>query len=278
MVRKQRDNGGEEKVTEKEQYCPNCGTKLTGSPKFCPKCGLQLTQNQDDAVSGESVGTTNQAPTPKRPHNKKKRVIIVILLALVIILVIVGGYLIKKTVSETSVDSDQSAQSSQSATYQSSRSQHSSASSSSQQEQDSASSDSITGDDQLVKATMTPNQTAAAIAVYADRVSIWPAISSDGMASHLNVAIETNDFDLSYEGQDNVRYDVQAGDNGTSPMLCYTLKNGTVALYTVYGDEEGEISPMSTTTLTQIVDYLNSENEAQSVENLAPKVVISDQR
>ena len=183
-----------------------------------------------------------------------------------------------KTVSETSVDSDQSAQSSQSATYQSSRSQHSSASSSSQQEQASASSDSITGDDQLVKATMTPNQTAAAIAVYADRVSIWPAISSDGMASHLNVAIETNDFDLSYEGQDNVRYDVQAGDNGTSPMLCYTLKNGTVALYTVYGDEEGEISPMSTTTLTQIVDYLNSENEAQSVENLAQKVVISDQR
>lgn len=275
-------------MASEQHFCPNCGAELNGNPKFCPTCGYQLVTDEGQSTEQSTTDATESrtqrtkttghqpagAPQPPKKNGKKShKPALIVLGCVVAVIVIIGGFLIGKTMTNTSVETDQSS-SEQSAKVSSRESSSSSSASSTATTQSSTS----TNDNQLVRATMSPREMAAAFAVYADRTSIWPAISSDGMAGQLDVQIVTNDLDLANPGEKDVRYDVSAGTNGSDPMLSYTLLNGKIYFYTIYGDEDMTISPSNETTVSQIVEYLNSENEAQQVENLSKKVVLSDER
>ncbi|WP_137597786.1 zinc ribbon domain-containing protein [Paucilactobacillus kaifaensis] len=279
-------------MDHKAKFCPNCCKQLSNEPEFCPFCGYNLKEywqayDQNKQVRNESRTTGKDSnndleqtnfPSQQRPPKKSKRkrsIIIAIIIVLLLVLVffvwhsVSGGTVDTATNKENSVSTNKTKHKRKSTKKDDSSSANSSVATSSSSPKN-----------QLNASSLTPNQTAAAIAYYADAHGYWSFNFTTENYLQAFEEITNDDWNLTAPGDDNVQYDIQMADTGSGGVYFYTLNGGTnVNIYEFDDfDDENHIVPQKTASLSEIVAYINDVNAVDEVNSIANNATIEDDR
>lgn len=184
-----------------------------------------------------------------------------ILLAVAVIAILCGSYFAGKMVTQSSAPHTAQTNSSNSATESSSVSYSSSASPS-------------VSNDQLDYETITPMQTAAAIAYYGQHEvgkQLWKHLF-DG-SSDLDIYQNDNADGLNVKGRGNSWMLHPSGENG-GHMATYTVgADGTVAFYDVApSNQDKDKDPYTTVNLHDIINYVNEHHAVEQVKDKAQHI------
>lgn len=262
------------------KICPKCGAENKENSKFCIKCGTPLNQSPVPHTREEAKQAqvqTKQSSSGKSPKKKSNRWLIVILIVIILVLLfIIGCALGKSPDSSSSSSSTKKTPVKQSSVL---TQQQKKAAQSKQQ-------NNTNNQNNLSVKELTPQQTATAIAYYengnqanseAPNSMAWDAIQGSGLSHQVSIFDNDNE-NISNKGAGvSYGYDAQAGGRTE-----YTLSdNGqTVNMYEIpddpYADPNATQTPTQTASLQDIVNYINQQNAAQTVRNVAQGVKIID--
>lgn len=276
-------------MEHKAKFCPNCGKSLKNEPEFCPFCGYNLQKYwkaYDQAVEKNETTDVNPGErelkdtSKKRPSRKHKRNRFIIIITAIAVLVAVLIFFICRSVNNendnTSSQANNSLQSGKAKKKESHTKTVDSSNSST------AVSSSAAESNQFSATTLTPNQTAAAIAYYADEKGYWQFNFTP--ENYLETFEETtpDNYDLSVPGDDNVQYEIRMAGTGSGGSSIYTLNGGTeVNIYSISDDginSSNSYTALTTVSLSNIVKYINDNNSVGDVNTIAKYSTIEDDR
>ena len=251
------------------KVCPKCGAENKENSKFCIKCGTPLDQSsvphtREEAKQAQSQ--TKQSDSGKSPKKKSNRWLIVILIVIILVLLFIIGCALGKSPDSSS---------SSSSTKKTPVKQSSVLTQQQKQAAQSKQQSNTNNQNNLSVKELTPQQTATAIAYYENKNGIpseaWDSLQDYGQKT-VTLSNDDNE-DIPNKGAGvSYSFDTQAGGSCE-----YVLSNDgqTVTFYSF--DEEGNQSSDSP-SLQTIVNYINQQNAAQTVRNVAQGVKIVDNR
>ncbi|MDV7720050.1 zinc-ribbon domain-containing protein [Pediococcus ethanolidurans] len=289
-------------------FCPNCGTELSKHTAFCKNCGFDLasywkkynisqnlesnTQDNPDSVQFDTISKSDNVSfkkhltraqsskkflsnnKPPQKNNKKWLIVSISLLLIIVVLLIVLVMMFlgdskKSQKSETSSVSSSISKVSHKKKTKESKKSSSSISSSKYS---------------LVANELTGPQTAAAIAYYATEMGDWTFDSADQEGLSVEIEPLTKTDKLAFPAENNVKYDVSIPNTGSGGESMYTLDGSSVYIYEIIGaktdkdyvEDDGTYEPREQTSLNAIVKYINDENAAKKVNDIAKITTVKD--
>lgn len=248
------------------KFCPKCGSKNKADAKFCKKCGAVFNNVSQQTPTPH---TREEAKQAQQNHNKSNKWLIIILIVIILVLLFVIGCALGKSTGSSS--------SSSSASKSTMTKQSSELTPKQKQDAQSQQQHNTSNQSNLTLKTLTPQQTAAAIAFYERNNGVQSGMAWDSLQSNAakTVTLTNNDDESISNKGAGVTYSFDTQSGGGCE---YTLSdNGqTVNFYTLgdSGDSDSSDSP----SLQEIVDYVNRQKAAQTVRNVAGGVKIVDDR
>lgn len=257
--------------------CSKCGTENSKDAVFCENCGSPLNENKKEeniSISEDNIEPVNRR-SKKAPKNKKIPAMVVTVI--VIIMAIVGVVYLKNGKNNTQTAENRNEVTLKKSSSSSRKSSVSKEESSSRKksEQISSSSSTIDESNKLTVAGLTNKQNAASILIYG-------AIKYNGNFK--------GTYDMALKNSTLTVDVVSIGGNDTKPdetPIFYSLapgeidnncgyklgRNGEVYFYE-QSDKTIDFFRIGSTTQDEIIDYMNTHNLVNKVNELANKTTV----
>lgn len=259
------------------KICPKCGAENKEISKFCIKCGTPLDQSPVPHTREEAKQAQvqkNQSDSGKSPKKKSNRWLIVILIVIILVLLFIIGCALGKSPDSSS---------SSSSTKKTPVKQSSVLTQQQKQAAQSKQQNNTNNQNNLSVKELTPQQTATAIAYYENKNGI-PSEAWDSLQDYGQKTVTLNNDDgenIPNKGAGvSYSFDTQSG-GGCEYVL--TDNGQSVTFYVLSADltdpDSGvQVQSSDSPSLQTIVNYINQQNAAQTVRNVAQGVKIVDNR
>lgn len=260
------------------KICPKCGAENKENSKFCIKCGTSLDQSSVPYTREEAKKVQvqqKQSDSGKNPKKKSSRWLIVILIVIILVLLFIIGCALGKSPNSSS---------SSSSTKKTPVKQSSVLTQQQKQAAQSKQQNNTNNQNNLSVKGLTPQQTATAIAYYEQKNGVQSGLAWDSLQGNAQRTVTLNNDDsenIPNKGAGvSYSFDTQSG-GGCEYVL--TDNGQSVTFYVLSADltdpDSGvQVQSSDSPSLQTIVNYINQQNAAQTVRNVAQGVKIVDNR